>query len=103
MKKLKRIGGNFMYVVTETYPDGHVVTTYKEAFITKLFSWVNKKFGKNKKTQKVELAYNYMKQEAQKTWSPAYISKFDEWFSNCSDYQIGCMCVWAEGKMGPFN
>lgn len=101
-------GGLFRYTVTEKYPDGHTVVTYKEAgaarkareFLARMEEHVIPSMRKGRER---DFAYSYMKSEAAKTWSPAYMKYFDEWFSNCSDYQIRCFLVWREGRMGMFT
>ena len=90
-----------MRIKREAQLDGHVVFAYREVFFSKAFGWLKSKFARKEKDNKA-VAFNYMKQEAQKTWSPAYLRYFDEWFANCTDYQVDCMNVWASGKMGPF-
>lgn len=103
MKNLYIGGGRVMHIKRESHPDGHVVFAYREVFFSKAFGRLKSRFARKEKDKREKAAaFNYMKQEAQKTWSPAYLGYFDEWFANCTDYQVECMNVWASGKMGPF-
>lgn len=98
-----------IYKVKVVYhDDGHSVSTYRELYLNKIYKGIRRflllKFSKTERFKKMkEDVYHYVREECGNSWHPTYMKYFDEWFNNCSDYQIKCFSVWMKGKMGPFD
>ena len=80
-----------------------MIYTYKEIWYSKVFFSLKERLSRNyRKELQKKRAYEYMKEEW-KNNNPSYVRYFDQWFGGITDYQLSCIRVWMEGKLGPFE